>query len=132
MSFAEFNRYKKGIDLYEERNKEDTVIVGVREVGDCVRVYGIEVPGFMTFADYSKYLDTWVVSTIGKYMIQFMRDKKITSGIGATLPAQSCRKFHVRLVWLGYDKNDKTHTMLISTKRNKDYQPHFDVSDDPR
>ena len=125
-------RYKTALDLYEARNQEDQALVGVREVGDCVRVYGIEVPGFMTFDDYQKYLDPWVVTASGKYMLQFMRDKKITSGIGATLPAQSCRKFHVLVVWLGYDKNDKTHTMLISTKRNKDYTPHFDVSDDPR
>jgi hypothetical protein len=132
MSLAEFKRYKIGVDLYEARNQEDKVIISVKETKDGVRVHGIEVTGLMAFSDFDKYLASWIVVDTSEYMFRFIRDKKITSGQGALLPARSNRKFNVRLVYLGHSKGDNQHTMIICTERNKDYRPHFDVSDDPR
>jgi hypothetical protein len=132
MSLADFKRYKIGLDLYEARNQEDKVLLSVNEVKDGVHVCGIEVPGLLSFADFDKYLAPWVVQDTSEYLLLFMRDKTITSGRGALLPARSNRKFHVRLCYLGYSKNDKTHSFMICTERNKDYRSVVDVSDDPR
>ena len=142
MNSPQYNRYRTGILLYEARNQEDKVLLSVQLQKDIFKSWGIDAPGFMTFADHTKYLDPWIMVAVGKGLLALLRSKDLGAGKSFVLDGPRCRKFHIRVMYLGYDKTDKTHTIMICTERNKEYShnacgdsecPHstVDVSDDP-
>jgi len=112
----------RGLIAYENRDKEDTVIISYRDMGDTFRMCAWdEVPGMMGHDDYNTHIRPWQQLILTPQLEMLSKSRGLKVGYHNTAKAADCRKFHLYITFLGKDPKDKTTTFLLKTLRNQNY-----------
>lgn len=112
----------RGLYAYENRDKEDSVLISYKDMGDTFLLRPWDgVPGFMGHDDYTAHFRPWEQIILTARLEEISKTRGLKTGYCITARAADCRKFSIYLIFLGKDVNKKTLTFMIKTIRN----PHY-------
>jgi len=149
VEYVEPNKMREmiGIRLYEHRNQTDTVFLSFLPLKDAAKAsIWRDIPGAISSADFDKYCKDWMITICESKMRRLVSRKDLTVGEGMVVTSGTNHRFNICMIYMGFDKTNKSYTIMLRTERNKDYVPpndspaaldalaalvHGDVSGDP-